>query len=149
MEAANLTALGFERRPGVHRILPGPTGLFGRGLAHLTIYVSALALFFLSCRGYTGSRHRAGLRIWRCSRAVRARRKFYEPGRRQFFKHRETAVLVFVATTLPQFFLVGVSWSINYAASFRTRRRSTVWCASVRSALGSGRLGRIGFTFGS
>ena len=26
------------------------------------------------------------------------------------FKHRETAVLVFVATTLPQFFLVGVSW---------------------------------------
>ena len=27
-----------------------------------------------------------------------------------FFKHRETAVLVFVATTLPQFFLVGVSW---------------------------------------
>ena len=27
-----------------------------------------------------------------------------------FFRHRETAVLVFVATTLPQFFLVGVSW---------------------------------------
>jgi len=26
------------------------------------------------------------------------------------FKHRETAVLLFVATTLPQFFLVGVSW---------------------------------------
>jgi ABC-2 type transport system permease protein len=26
------------------------------------------------------------------------------------FRHRETAVLVFVATTLPQFFLVGVSW---------------------------------------
>src|SRR5439155_8903637 len=27
-----------------------------------------------------------------------------------YFRHRETAVLVFVATTLPQFFLVGVSW---------------------------------------
>src|SRR5882757_7353077 len=27
-----------------------------------------------------------------------------------FFKHRENAVLVFVATTLLQFFLVGVSW---------------------------------------
>jgi ABC-2 type transport system permease protein len=27
-----------------------------------------------------------------------------------FFRHREAAVLVFVATTLPQFFLVGVSW---------------------------------------
>ena len=27
-----------------------------------------------------------------------------------FFKHREIAVLVFVAMTLPQFFLVGVSW---------------------------------------
>jgi len=35
MGAATLTALGFERRPGVHRILRGPTGLFGRGLAHL------------------------------------------------------------------------------------------------------------------
>ena len=27
-----------------------------------------------------------------------------------FFRRRETAVLVFVATTLPQFFLVAVSW---------------------------------------
>ncbi len=27
-----------------------------------------------------------------------------------YFRYRETAVLVFVATTLPQFFLVGVSW---------------------------------------
>jgi ABC-2 type transport system permease protein len=27
-----------------------------------------------------------------------------------FFKHRETTVLVFVATTLQEFFLVGVSW---------------------------------------
>jgi ABC-2 type transport system permease protein len=26
------------------------------------------------------------------------------------FRHRETAILIFVATTLPQFFLVGVSW---------------------------------------
>ena len=26
------------------------------------------------------------------------------------FRHRETAVVVFIATTLPQYFLVGVSW---------------------------------------
>jgi ABC-2 type transport system permease protein len=45
--AATLTALGFESRSGVRRIAPGATGLFGRGLAHLTIYASALALFFV------------------------------------------------------------------------------------------------------
>jgi ABC-2 type transport system permease protein len=47
MGAATLIALGFERRPGVRRTRLGPTGLFGRGLAHLTIYVAALALFFI------------------------------------------------------------------------------------------------------
>src|SRR4051794_19736576 len=45
--AATLTALGYESRPGVRRIAPGATGLSGRGLAHLTIYASALALFFV------------------------------------------------------------------------------------------------------
>src|SRR5215472_16943593 len=38
MGAATLAALGFDRRPGVRPIAPGPIGLFGRGLAHLTIY---------------------------------------------------------------------------------------------------------------
>ena len=47
MGAATLTALGFERRPGARRIAPGPTGLIGRGLAHLTVYGPALALFFV------------------------------------------------------------------------------------------------------
>jgi len=47
MGTATLTALGFESGPGVRRIAPGATGLFGRGLAHLTIYASALALFFV------------------------------------------------------------------------------------------------------
>jgi ABC-2 type transport system permease protein len=47
MGAATLTALGFERRPGLRRTRLGPTGLFGRSFAHLTIYVAALALFFI------------------------------------------------------------------------------------------------------
>jgi ABC-2 type transport system permease protein len=29
------------------------------------------------------------------------------------FKHRETAVVLFIATSLPQFFLVGVSWPVE------------------------------------
>jgi ABC-2 type transport system permease protein len=35
---------------------------------------------------------------------------FMGQGVASFSEHRETAVLIFVATTLPQFFLVGVSW---------------------------------------
>jgi hypothetical protein len=40
------------------------------------------------------------------------------------FRHRETAVLVFVATTLPQFFLVGVSWPREMRCARRRRLRS-------------------------
>ena len=111
MGAATLTALGFERRPGVRRTRLGPTGLFGRGLAHLTIYVAALALFIIvlpRVYGFSTLGRIADLALFAVPFVLAT--SFMGQAAGSLFRHRETAVLVFVATTLPQFFLVGVSW---------------------------------------
>ncbi len=111
MGAATLAALGFERRAGARRSAPGPTGLFGRGLAHLTIYAAALALFFVvlpRVYGFSTLGRVADLALFAVPFVLAT--SFMGQAAGSFFKHRETAVLVFVATTLPQFFLVGVSW---------------------------------------
>jgi ABC-2 type transport system permease protein len=111
MGAATLTALGFERRPGVRRIAPGPTGVFGRGVAHLTIYVASLALFFVvlpRVYGFSTLGRVADLALFAVPFVFAT--SFMGQAAGSYFRHRETAVLVFVATTLPQFFLVGVSW---------------------------------------
>ena len=40
-----------------------------------------------------------------------------------WFRRRETAVVLFVATTLPQFFLVGVSWPAEALPSLLSKAR--------------------------
>jgi ABC-2 type transport system permease protein len=107
MGAATLAALGFERR----RVPPGPTRLLGRGLAHLTIYIAALALFFVvlpRVYGFSTLGRVADLALFAVPFVLAT--SFMGQAAGSFFVHRETAVLLFVATTLPQFFQVGVSW---------------------------------------
>jgi ABC-2 type transport system permease protein len=111
MGAATLTALGFERRPGARRTRLGPAGLFGRSLGHLTIYAAALALFFIvlpRVYGFSTLGRVADLALFAVPFVLAT--SFMGQAAGSLFRHRETAVLVFVATTLPQFFLVGVSW---------------------------------------
>jgi ABC-2 type transport system permease protein len=111
MGAATLTALGFERRAGVRRTRLGPAGLFGRSLAHLTIYVAALALFFVvlpRVYGFSTLGRVADLALFAAPFVLAT--SFMGQAAGSLFRHRETAVLVFVAMTLAQFFLVGVSW---------------------------------------
>ena len=111
MGAATLTALGFERRSGVRRTRLDPTGLFGHSLAHLTIYTAALALFFIvlpRVYGFSTLGRVADLALFALPFVLAT--SFMGQAAGSLFRHRETAVLVFVATTLPQFFLVGVSW---------------------------------------
>ncbi len=111
MGAAMLTARGLEQWRGTGFAAPGPGRLLGRGLAHLTVYVPALALFLMvlpriygfSTLGGTGD-----LLLFAVPFVLAT--SFMGQAAGSFFRHRETAVLVFVATTLPQFFLVGVSW---------------------------------------
>jgi ABC-2 type transport system permease protein len=105
------TAVGFEWHPGASRIRLGPAGLFGHGLAHLTIYAAALALFFVvlpHVYGFSTLGRVADLALFAVPFVLAT--SFMGQAAGSLFRHRETAVLVFVATTLPQFFLVGVSW---------------------------------------
>ena len=148
MGAATLTALGFESRSRAGEIAPGPRQLLGRGLAHLTIYAPALALFFVvlpRVYGFSTLGSVADLAFFAVPFVLAT--SFMGQAAGSLFKHRETAVLVFVATTLPQFFLVGVSWPremippiLDYIRAYsRASRLSTVWCASGRWAQASPR----------
>jgi ABC-2 type transport system permease protein len=110
--AATLTGLGFERRGPASRMMPiGPASLLGRGLAHLTIYIASLVLFLVilpRIYGFSTLGRLGDLALFAVPFVLAT--SFMGQAAGCFFKHRETAVLVFVATTLPQFFLVGVSW---------------------------------------
>ncbi len=111
MAAATLTALGFEQRQGAARIAPGPGRVLGRALAHLTIYLAPLALFLVvlpRVYGFSTLGRVGDLALFAVPFLLATSCMGQAAG--SFFRHRETAVLAFVATTLPQFFLVGVSW---------------------------------------
>ena len=95
----------------MRRIGSGPGQLLGRSLAHLTTYVAALALFLIvlpRIYGFSTLGRVADLALFAVPFVLAT--SFMAQAAGCFFRHRETAILVFVATTLPQFFLVGVSW---------------------------------------
>jgi len=104
MGAAMLAGLGFAPRAATR-------GLLGRALAHLTIYIPALALFLVvlpRIYGFSTLGQLLDMALFAVPFVLATSLMGQAVG--GFFRHRETAVLVFVATTLPQFFLVGVSW---------------------------------------
>lgn len=112
MGAASLTALGFAQRPRAGEIAPAGLGsILGRGFAHLTIYIPALALFFVilpRVYGFSTLGEVADLVLFAVPFIFAT--SFVGQAAGSLFKHRETPILLFVATTLPQFFQVGVSW---------------------------------------
>jgi len=104
MGAATLAGLGFAQRAS-------PGGLVGRAFAHLTIYIPAMMLFLVvlpRIYGFSTLGKLSDMAMFAVPFLLAT--SFMGLAAGAFFKHRETAVLVFVATTLPQFFLVGVSW---------------------------------------
>jgi ABC-2 type transport system permease protein len=112
MGAATMAALGFAQRGAAARATAiGAGGVLGRGLAHLTIYFPALALFLVVLPRIYGFSTLGGLGDMALfATPFILATSFMGQAAGAFFKRRETAILVFVATTLPQFFLVGVSW---------------------------------------
>jgi ABC-2 type transport system permease protein len=109
MGAAMLTALTVGQLHS--RVWSGPAILIGRTLAHVTIYIPALALFLVilpRIYGFSTLGTLGALALFALPFILAVSLMGQFAG--LLFKRRETAVLVFVATTLPQFFLVGVSW---------------------------------------
>jgi len=111
MGAATLAGFAFQRR---ERAASPPlvlVTLVGRALAHLTIYIPALLLYLVilpRLYGFSTLGRPLDLALFAVPFILAVSLMGQAAG--CFFRHRETAMLAFVATTLPQFFLVGVSW---------------------------------------
>jgi ABC-2 type transport system permease protein len=83
----------------------------GRGIAHLTIFLPALALYFIILpRIYGFSTLGSPLQIFALASAFVLATSFMAQAAGAWFKRPETPILIFLATSLPQFFLTGVSW---------------------------------------
>jgi ABC-2 type transport system permease protein len=85
--------------------------VLGRGIAHLSIYLPALALYFIVLpRVYGFSALGQPLQLLALASLFILATSFMGQAAGAWFKRPETPTLIFLATSLPQFFLTGFSW---------------------------------------
>jgi ABC-2 type transport system permease protein len=85
--------------------------VLGRGVAHLTIYLPALALYFIILpRFYGFSTLGQPLQLFALATVFTLATSFMGQAAGAWFKHPETPTLIFLGTSLPQLFLTGFSW---------------------------------------
>jgi ABC-2 type transport system permease protein len=85
--------------------------VLGRGIAHLTIYLPALLLyFFVLPRFYGFSTLGQPLQLLALASVFVLATSFMGQAVGAWFKRPETPTLIFLGTSLPQFFLTGFSW---------------------------------------
>jgi ABC-2 type transport system permease protein len=90
----------------------GPfASVLGRGIAHLTIYLPVLLLyFFVLPRFYGFSTLGQPLQLLALASVFVLATSFMGQAVGAWFKRPETPTLIFLGTSLPQFFLTGFSW---------------------------------------
>ena len=105
--------------PASRRLRFGPRAVFGQGLAHLCLAAAGTCALF-DCPA-------AGLRLldaWPArgsyphGGSFRPFRQLPGPVRKRLVSRRETAILLFIAVSLPLFFQVGVSWPVEALPDF-------------------------------
>jgi len=85
--------------------------VLGRGVAHLTVYLPALALYFIVLpRFYGFSALGQPLQLFALVSLFILATSFMGQFAGAWFKHPETPTLIFLGTSLPQLFLTGFSW---------------------------------------
>jgi len=85
--------------------------VLGRGIAHLTIYFPALALYFIVLpRFYGFSTLGHPVQLFALASLFTLATSFMGQAAGAWFKHPETPTLIFLGTSLPQLFLTGFSW---------------------------------------
>ena len=83
----------------------------GRGVAHLTIFLPALALYFVVLpRVYGFSTLGDPLQLFALVSVFTLATSFMGQAAGAWFKYPETPTLIFLGTSLPQLFLTGFSW---------------------------------------
>jgi ABC-2 type transport system permease protein len=104
--ASLLTVLALAQRTG-----GAFATVLGRGVAHLTIYLPALALYFIVLpRLYGFSTLGQPLQLFALASVFILATSFMGQAAGAWFKHPETPTLIFLGTSLPQLFLTGFSW---------------------------------------
>src|SRR5262249_46846712 len=85
--------------------------VLGRGVAHLTIFVPALALYFIVLpRFYGFSTLGQPLQIFALASLFTLATSFMGQAAGAWFKHPETPTLIFLGTSIPQLYLTGFAW---------------------------------------
>jgi ABC-2 type transport system permease protein len=85
--------------------------VLGRGVAHLTIYLPALALYFIVLPRFYGFSTLGHIfQLFTLASLFILATSFMAQAAGAWFKHPETPTLLFLGTSLPQFFLAGFSW---------------------------------------
>jgi len=106
--------LGTGRRRGA-----SVSSVLGRGLAHLLLALPGATLLLVvlpRLYGFSATTHLGDLLALLVPFVLAV--SFLAQFVSTWFKHRETAVLLFIATSLPIFFLVGVAWPIEAIPPF-------------------------------
>jgi ABC-2 type transport system permease protein len=87
------------------------SSVLGRGIAHLTIYLPALALYFIVLpRFYGFSTLGQPLQLFALVSLFVLATSFMGQAAGAWFRYPETPTLIFLGISLPQFFLAGFSW---------------------------------------
>jgi ABC-2 type transport system permease protein len=113
--SAMLAGIAFEQGGRLaHAARGSALAVSAHGLAHLVIYLPALLLYLVvlpRVYGFTAAGRLPDMFLLAATFVLAT--SFMGQAVGAWVKHRETAVVLFVATTLPQFFLVGVSWPVE------------------------------------
>jgi ABC-2 type transport system permease protein len=144
MGAATLGGAAFEQGgwTGRHARASLAT-ILGQGMAHWTLYVPAMLLYFVVMPRIYGFATLGSLwALAALSVPFILATSFLGQAFGLLFRHRETAVLLVLATSLPQFFLVGVSWPAEALPGFLRQLRGML--PSVNAIDGMVRINQMG-----
>lgn len=144
MGSAMLGGVAYEEGGLAGRRTRGSAAaILGQGLAHWTIYIPAMLLYFVIMpRVYGFSTLGSFWQIVTLSFPFILATSFLGQILGLVFRHRETAVLLVLATSLPQFFLVGASWPAEAIPSFLRGARELL--PSVSAIDGLVRINQMG-----
>jgi ABC-2 type transport system permease protein len=144
MGSAMLGGIAFEQGGSTaRRTRASAAAILGQGLAHWTIYLPALLLYFVIMpRIYGFSTLGSVWQLATLSFPFILATSFLGQALGLTFRRRETAVLLVLASSLPQFFLVGVSWPAEAIPSFLRDAREML--PSVSAIDGFVRIGQMG-----
>lgn len=144
MGAAMLGGAAFERAgPAGRRARASATAILGQALAHWTIYIPTVLLYFVVMpRVYGFSTLGSPWQIAVVAFPFILATSFLGQALGLAFRHRDTAVLLILASSLPQFFLVGVSWPAEALPPFLQEARALLPSVSAIDAIV--RIGQMG-----